>query len=110
LALKICLAIYYDFVIMAAFYEKNLLLFWSWANVDPAGWLRSSGIFRRKSYRFGASNNSATGRCHSPGSAQRVRGSAQRVRSAAPVFAQPFFQCGQCLRVAAMGVFLRRAF
>ena len=45
---KKCLAINYNFVIMARFYEKNLLLFWSWADVDAAGRVRSSGVFHRK--------------------------------------------------------------
>src|SRR5262249_61794797 len=108
---KKCLAINYDIVIMAAFYEKDVLPFWTWAVGDPADWVRSSGVFYLKSLRFGASNNRAAGCCHSPGSAaQRVRGSAQRVRCATRVFAQPLLQCSECLRSSAVGILLWRTF
>jgi hypothetical protein len=52
------LAINYNFVIMAAFYEKDVLLFCNWAVVDPADWMRSSDFFC-KSLRFSTSNNRA---------------------------------------------------
>src|ERR1051325_5300119 len=104
-----CLAINYDFVIMARFYE-NVLLFWSRQSVNSADWVRSSGLFFLKSLLVSASNN-RTGSCgHGRGTLCPVRGSAQRVRSASRVFAQPFLQRSECLRSSTMGILLRRAF
>src|SRR5207248_2180739 len=93
---KICLAINYSFVIIAAVYEKDVLLFWSWAAVDPADWVRSSNIFWIKSFLSGASNHRADYCDHG-------RGSTKRLRSAPRVFAQPVLQRSKCLRCASMG-------
>jgi hypothetical protein len=60
---KKMLAINYNFVIMAGFYEKDVLLFCNWAVVDPADWMRSSDFFC-KSLRFSTSNNRAGRRRH----------------------------------------------
>jgi hypothetical protein len=43
---KICLAIYYNFVMMRGTYEENILFLWSWAVVAPADRMRVFGLFR----------------------------------------------------------------
>jgi hypothetical protein len=97
---KNCLAIYYNFVIIAAFYDKNVLLSWSLAAVNLADWVRNSDFSCLKELRSGASNNRAGKRRHR-------RGSTQRIRRAPRPFARPLFQYGECLRSTAVVIFLR---
>src|SRR4029077_7528565 len=102
--LKNCLANYYNFVTMRGVHEEDPVFLWGLvAAACSADCNPSLDICRSHPLCSGSSNNGAGNRRHR-------RGSAERLRRATRVFAQPFLQRSKRLRIAAVGIFLRRTF